>query len=155
MHYMVVTGFDTWTLYGMLGTRSETRVIEYDHELAELIIEETRRFWEEHVLTREPPEEPDGYMAMARNKIMFPSSDGNMLEPTEEAIELAALAAKEKALIELHSEEYERLESELTLIIREKDGIKELCTWKRNKAGHRVFHLDKKIKKTAREAIEE
>jgi putative phage-type endonuclease len=55
-HYMIVTGYRRFHLGALLGGNDARHyVIDYDAELAELLIERARAFWE-RVRTRSPPD---------------------------------------------------------------------------------------------------
>ncbi|MEL7447733.1 MAG: YqaJ viral recombinase family protein [Pseudomonadota bacterium] len=57
--YMIVTGWQRWDVAAYFGS-ADIRVypLEYDKELAQLVIDQTHDFWHDHVLKGEPPE-PD------------------------------------------------------------------------------------------------
>ena len=59
-HYLAVSGFDRWYVAALiLGREFIVHCIERDEELIRNLIIIEKRFWEEHVLAKIPPE-PDG-----------------------------------------------------------------------------------------------
>lgn len=100
MHYMVVTGFKRFHLGALLGGNDARHyVIEYDGDLAAMLIERARRFWQ-HVERREPP---DAINLHDADKRWPRSSERAVLASTEVVLaieQLKALRAQEKALAE-------------------------------------------------------
>ena len=62
-HYLAVSGFDTWYIAALImGREFVIRKIERDEELIRNLIIIEKRFWEENVVKRIPPD-PDGSRA--------------------------------------------------------------------------------------------
>lgn len=100
MHYMVVTGFKRFHLGALLGGNDARHyVIEYDLELASMLVQRARAFWQ-HIETRTPPDAVNLHDADKR----WPrSSERAVLASTEVVLaieQLKALRAQEKALAE-------------------------------------------------------
>jgi putative phage-type endonuclease len=54
--YMLVTGLRVWDFAVLIGGSDfRTYTVEFDQRIADRIIEETRAFWYDHVLTQTPP----------------------------------------------------------------------------------------------------
>ncbi len=53
---MAVTGLPAWHVAALIGgQRNEYRLVERDEELIGVLVDVSRRFWHDHVLTGEPP----------------------------------------------------------------------------------------------------
>ena len=101
-HYMAVTGWERWHLAVLIGGNDFRHfVIERDEEIIQNLITIEKRFWEDHVLKRIPPE-PDWRDTDLISQ-MYPHSNGETIEinnPDAESLveSLLSLQEKEKEL---------------------------------------------------------
>lgn len=72
-HYQIVTGILSAKLVGLLGgVGLAIRNVPFDQNYAEAIIDSERRFWNEHVVPRIPPEPDGSKSAEATIKTLYP-----------------------------------------------------------------------------------
>lgn len=118
--------------------------IARDEALIKEIEERVSHFWNHHVLQDIAPE------ATTRGdlKHMFPTNDGNLLDATEDMINLLAVIKNHKLIIKQEDEVLSGKEIELIKLIGTADGIKDengvLVTYKANKNGVRSLRLTEK-----------
>jgi len=132
-HYMAVTGWERWHLAVLIGGNDFRHfVIERDEEIIEYLISIEKRFWEDHVLKRVPPE-PDHRDSELISK-MFPQSNGETIElnnPDAESLveSLLTVLEKEKKL----KKEKEELQNKLKALLGEAEKAKvgsHIVSWK-------------------------
>lgn len=141
-HYMAVYDINEWDLAALIGGNDfRIYTIKRDAELESFLIESERRFWEEHVLPKRPPEaHPTHYAEYLKRK--FPRDTGVVLRPTGEE-----LAKADKLLLDLYAQKHcvkdeeERCEvaanalKDLMGDAAEIVGTNYRATWKKNKDG--------------------
>lgn len=142
---MAVTGVRSCDLTALIEGEDEVRVypVAWDEELAELVIDRLRRFWHDHVVTKEPPPADGSASASEMLSKRFPKNTGTTRPASDETIvslttgdtwagdvalarELASIRASKKQL-----EERERL---LVNLAKERtgdlDGVEGCWSWK-------------------------
>ena len=84
MHYLAVTGYDRWYLaVAVLNKAFYTFTIERDEAEIDALMAAERKFWEEHIVKRIPPEADgsDASMAVLDNKVFV--DDTAMLQDVD------------------------------------------------------------------------
>ena len=108
-HYLAVTGYEKAYIAVLIGgNKFVWKEIERDEEFIEILIEREKEFWENHVLTHNPPPIDGSDAASALLKKMYPEDDGTaiMLTQDDETI-LDALEAINEEIKELESKKKE------------------------------------------------
>jgi putative phage-type endonuclease len=146
MHYMVVTGFKRFHLGVLLGGNDARHfLIEYDLELASMLVERARAFWQ-HVETRSPP---DAINLHDADKRWPRSTERAVIASTEVVLaieQLKALRAQEKAA----AETADAAELTLKAYLGEADCLtdaagRKLATWRsqsRSSFDSKTFNAD-------------
>lgn len=134
-HQMIVTELrvaDVPVLFG--GLEFALYRVEFDAELAEMIVRETGAFWRDHVLARVPPAPRSG----SDCEILYRRDNGAIQVATPEIAEMCrVLADMRQQLGILESQETELLDAikaamgEAAFLVG--DGGEKLATWKSNK----------------------
>lgn len=131
MHAMIVTGYQRAHLGALLGGNDARHyVIEYDADLAAMLIERARRFWQ-HVERREPPEVVNLHDADKR----WPrSSERAVIASTEIVLAIEQLKAM-RAAEKVAAEKADATELTLKVFIGDADTLtdaagRRLASWK-------------------------
>jgi putative phage-type endonuclease len=101
-HYMVVTGLRRFHLGALLGGNDARHyVIEYDDDLAQLLVERARRFWR-HVEQRQPPDvitlhDADKRWPRSNEKAVMASTDITLALEAMKELRAQEKSAGEKA----------------------------------------------------------
>lgn len=139
MHQMIVMGYKKADLAVLIGGR-DFRIyhLPYDAELADLIIERERQFWQNHVEAGLAPE-PQSARDLAS---LYPADSGNAELASGEAIEafneLVNVRDQIKQLNQRETELKEQLQSEMrdaSALVTESGQT--LVTWKKSKDSQR------------------
>lgn len=131
-HYMAVTRFSRWDVAVLIGGQKlQVYHLERDLELEELLIEEERRFWFEHVLEQVPPVE--GFSEAAHwIKSWRSRQAGEMLPADSELTQLALERQSLAAQIALLEPRKTQIEDFFRAVIGPASGVEGAdwqCTW--------------------------
>lgn len=135
MHYMIVTGYKKCDLAVLIGG-SDFRLysIDYDEEIAEMLIEEERKFWQDHVLAGIAPDPAN----LGEVKALYTKDNGIGEEADSDTVTNILLYKKVKDRLKLLEEEESSLKDEIAVAIGEKQFLhdpegKKLVTLKASK----------------------
>ncbi len=135
MHYMIVTGYKKCDLAVLIGG-SDFRIysIDYDEDIAEMLIEEERKFWQDHVLSGIAPD-PEN---LGEVKALYAKDNGIGEEADSDTVTNILLYKKVKERLKLLEEEEKSLKDEIAVAIGEKQFLhdtegKKLVTLKASK----------------------
>jgi putative phage-type endonuclease len=153
---MIVTGARVCDVAALIcGTDIRVYQVEFDPELAEMIVEAVTRFWFDHIEPRVMPE-PDGSEdatdLLAR---LYPRHREPLMDATNEMELLAMELRTARANAAAWADRAELREQELKALLRESEGVRGngwTATWKTNAAGARPFRFSvdgTQTKKTA------
>ena len=102
-HYMAVTGWETWYLaVAVLNKGFHVFKIDRNEEDIKILIDQERRFWEDHILTQIPPEpmeQDDTTLAQ-----LYPKDEGSFVPLYSVSSTLEELAIKKAQKKDLESE---------------------------------------------------
>lgn len=102
-HYMAVTGWETWYLaVAVLNKGFHVYKIDRNEEDIKILIEQERRFWEDHILTQIPPE-PMEQDDTTLSKL-YPKDEGSFVPLYSVSSVLAELSMKKAQKKDLDSE---------------------------------------------------
>lgn len=110
--YMAVTGFKKWHIAVLIGgNKFHYDVIERDEELIQMMIEQARGFWENHVLKEDPPAFDGSQSSEEVLKQLYPQSEPTktiyLLNSYEEKLERYDELKEQKKEIEYEIKEIE------------------------------------------------
>lgn len=120
MWYLIVTGLEVCHVAALLGgTKFVTRLVEYDKEMAEAMLEIGHNFWSRHVLTGIPPE-IDGSDATANAlSIAFMNPQKVRLE-IPEMMPYLSLYDEAKARMEIAKAEVEKAKNGIKMLMKDR-----------------------------------
>lgn len=145
LHAMVCTNLRTWDLCVLLGTEMKLYTLEYDDGIAQVLIENERKFWEEHLLPNVAPPADGSDACTNLMKWRFPR-DTKPLDFVD-TNDLALF----RQLFETHKnlgaeeENYAQLSNQCKAIIGDREGLRwdgGRVLWRANKKGVRSFRID-------------
>lgn len=147
-HQMIVMGYPKADLAVLIGGR-DYRIyhIDYDPELADLVIEREREFWQDHVEQGLPPDPQSGRDLVS----LYPSDSGNAELASADAEQaysnLLNVRNQKKELEQRESELKQQLQSEMrdaSALVNEQGQA--IATWKKSadslKFDHKAFYKD-------------
>lgn len=112
------------------GTDFRIYPVERDRAKGAELIENGRRFWEDHVLARVPPPH-DAEAERRMLNLRYPMALGDMLPATAEAIEIRACLARVHAEQRLLNQDRLELENRAKALTTNADGVEGCWTWSR------------------------
>jgi len=136
----------TWDVVPLFtGCHHEVFTIQRDDEMCQLIIETATTFWNEHVLTKNPPDFDGSLATFAYLKKKYKHHTDELRNATPEEVQLIDYLQKLEILIKNHEGEMDQIKQELQDAIGSDKGlISELgkITWIEQKGSTR---LDSKL----------
>ena len=137
VHYMIVEAVPVVDMPVLIGGQDfRIYTIEYDKEVAEMVIEYEHEFWHEHVLKKIPPQPTSGKDV----ETLYAIDNGLSLMATEEQVKQVHELRDLKETIKTLGEREEELKDGLKIVLGEHSALvlvdeenKPLVTWKRSK----------------------
>lgn len=133
---MLITGVYRWDVAVLLG-QADFRIyhLTFDIDIATGLFSLGHDFWHNSVLVNRPPLVKAGSATARFLQQAFPTHDVELLEPTEEQVEIARSLAYIRRDMKALEQQQEDLESQLKLAIGPHAGLHGVCTWKAPKSG--------------------
>jgi len=135
--YMLASDIKRWDVIVSIGGElPQIYHIEHNEELCEKLLDIAEQFWNNHVITKEPPSVDESESAAKMLAKLFHKADLDLIEAGQEEGNLAlALVVKKEELKKLE-EEMRLLENKLKEKIGDHEGLKGdgwLITWKKTR----------------------
>lgn len=127
-HYIAVTGWDVCYIAVLIGGQHfEWRRIERDQSLIDRLVEQERRFWEDHVLADVPPE----IFTIRDVEALFGSECSNVyLEPDMDSVTAAREYLRLQEQARSIKKDMDGIKESLIVKIQDRMGIEGVCTYK-------------------------
>lgn len=123
------------------GQEFRTYTVQWDAELAQLLIRKGRAFWFDHVLAAVPPPKGSAYAIAEMLRHRHPANTQPMRSATAEEMDLLRRLAAARAKAKAANEEKELLEAMVKQAIGDAEGISASfgrVTWRKNKDSRKV-----------------
>jgi putative phage-type endonuclease len=137
MWYMAVTGLDEWDLIvSIAGTEPVIYTIHRNDELIAELIRRAEDFWNNHVLTKEPPAVDESESAKEMLNRLYQKADLDMIESDDKLDKLVEALNRQRKFKAVAEENERYLENKIKAIIGDHEGVKGewgQITWKKTK----------------------
>src|SRR5690606_3922820 len=123
------------------GQEFRTYTVQWDAELAQLLIRKGRAFWFDHVLAAVPPPKGSAHAIAEMLRHRHPANTQPMRSATAEEMDLLRRLAAARAKAKAANEEKELLEAMVKQAIGDAEGISASfgrVTWRKNKDSRKV-----------------
>jgi putative phage-type endonuclease len=135
--YMAVTGLEEWDLIvSIAGTEPVIYTIHRNDELIAELVRRAEDFWNNHVLTKEPPAVDESESAKEMLNRLYQKADLDMIESDDKLDKLVAALDRQRKFKAVAEENERYLENKIKAIIGDHEGVRGewgQITWKRTK----------------------
>lgn len=143
-HYMAILGAERWYVAVLIGGWDfQYRIIERDEDLIRNLTTIERVFWEEHVMTKTPPDVTASDSDLI--DYMHPQSLPQSMEISEAYYDLVKRLIDTKAVLKRAETEHEEAKNKVKAIMGDNEVAfwqgEKLVSWKSNAKGSRVFKI--------------
>ena len=129
-HYMKVMGFEGMFIAAIVGGNHYVQHYLPRNDIAEenmaLIVEAEKRFWEDHVVPRVPPDPS----TLPDLKALYPQDTGNLVEATAEDLLIASQLFSISEQMKSLDAQKEELIAKLAVKLKDNSGIMGVCSFK-------------------------
>jgi len=135
--YMLASDIKRWDVIVSIGGElPQIYHIEYNDELCQKLLDIAWRFWQKHILTKEPPSVDESESAAKMLAKLYHKADLDIVEAGEEEERLIASLTRKRGELGALEEEVRLLENKLKEKMGDHGGLRGsgwLVTWKKTK----------------------
>lgn len=135
--YMLASGIKRWDVIVSIGGElPQIYHIEHNEELCRKLLDIGEQFWNNHVITKEPPSVDESESAAKMLSKLYRRADLDLIEAGQEESNLALALVEKKEELKKLEEEVRLLENKLKEKMGDHEGLKGdgwLITWKKTR----------------------